>query len=60
MRPGDVRFSKDPAKPIDKLYDYAAAEKDPAFNGLLFNFDGTVRSGFGDPRQIQAGLKYQF
>ena len=34
--------------------------KDPAFNGLLFNFDGTVRSGFGDPRQIQAGLKYQF
>ena len=34
--------------------------KDPSFNGLLFNFDGTVRSGLGDPRQIQAGLKYQF
>ncbi len=34
--------------------------KDPAFNGLLFNFDGTVRSGLGDPRQIQAGLRYQF
>ena len=34
--------------------------KDPAFNGLLFNFDGTVRSGFGDPRQIQAGVRYQF
>lgn len=23
---------------------------DPAFNGLLFNFDGTVRSGLGDAR----------
>ncbi len=34
--------------------------KDPSFNGLLFNFDGTVRSGLGDPRQIQAGVRYQF
>jgi Carboxypeptidase regulatory-like domain/TonB dependent receptor len=34
--------------------------KDPAFNGLLFNFDGTVRNGLGDPRQIQAGLRYAF
>ena len=34
--------------------------KDPAFNGLLFNFDGTVRSGLGDPRQVQAGVRYQF
>jgi hypothetical protein len=34
--------------------------KDPTFNGLLFNFDGTVRSGLGDPRQVQAGIRYQF
>jgi hypothetical protein len=27
---------------------------------LLFNFDGTVRSGFGDPRQAQLGLKVRF
>jgi hypothetical protein len=27
---------------------------------LLFNFDGTVRSGFGDPRQAQVGLKLRF
>jgi len=27
---------------------------------LLFNFDGTVRSGFGDPRQAQLGLKFRF
>lgn len=34
--------------------------KDPAFGSLLFNFDGTIRSGFGDPRQIQAGMRYAF
>lgn len=27
---------------------------------LTFNFDGTVRSGFGDPRQAQLGLKLTF
>ncbi|HEX8184139.1 MAG TPA: carboxypeptidase regulatory-like domain-containing protein [Blastocatellia bacterium] len=27
---------------------------------LLFNFDGTVRSGFGDPRQAQLGVKVRF
>jgi hypothetical protein len=27
---------------------------------LLFNFDGTVRSGFGDPRQAQLGVKLRF
>lgn len=34
--------------------------KDPASGGLLFNFDGTVRSGLGDPRQAQLGLRYVF
>ena len=34
--------------------------KDPASGGLLFNFDGTVRSGLGDPRQAQLGLRYLF
>jgi hypothetical protein len=27
---------------------------------LLFNFDGTLRSGFGDPRQAQVGVKLRF
>jgi hypothetical protein len=27
---------------------------------LLQNFDGTVRSGFGEPRQAQLGLKFRF
>jgi hypothetical protein len=34
--------------------------RDPAFGSLLFNFDGTIRNGLGDPRQIQAGVRYQF
>ncbi|MBI5599943.1 MAG: TonB-dependent receptor [Gemmatimonadetes bacterium] len=34
--------------------------KDPAFGSLLFNFDGTIRSGLGDPRQMQLGVRYSF
>ena len=34
--------------------------RDPAFGSLLFNFDGTIRNGFGDPRQIQLGMRYGF
>jgi len=34
--------------------------KDPAYGGLLFNFDGTIRSGLGDPRQFQAGVRWVF
>jgi len=32
--------------------------RDPAYGGLLFNFDGTIRSGLGDPRQVQAGVRW--
>jgi outer membrane receptor for ferrienterochelin and colicin len=34
--------------------------KDPAYGGLLFNFDGTIRSGLGDPRQLQVGARWSF
>ncbi len=34
--------------------------KDAAATGLFLNFDGTIRSGFGDPRQMQAGFRYIF
>jgi hypothetical protein len=34
--------------------------RDPAYGGLLFNFDGTIRSGLGDPRQLQAGVRWVF
>jgi hypothetical protein len=32
----------------------------PQVTELAFNFDGTVRSGAGDPRQIQLGLRLLF
>jgi Carboxypeptidase regulatory-like domain/TonB-dependent Receptor Plug Domain len=28
--------------------------------GLLFDFSGTIRSGVGDPRQAQVGLRFRF
>jgi hypothetical protein len=34
--------------------------KHPETTGLLFNFDGTVQSGLGDPRQAQLGLRLVF
>ena len=34
--------------------------RDPAATSLLFNFDGTIRSGLGDPRQVQAGMRWVF
>ena len=34
--------------------------RDPSSAGLLFNFDGTVQSGLGDPREVQIGLRYTY
>jgi hypothetical protein len=34
--------------------------RDPSSASLLFNFDGTIRSGLGDPRQVQLGARYGF
>ena len=31
--------------------------REPSSAGLLFNFDGTVQSGLGDPREVQLGLR---
>ena len=33
--------------------------RDPAA-GTFLNFDGTIRSGLGDPRQLQAGIRWIF
>jgi Carboxypeptidase regulatory-like domain/TonB dependent receptor/TonB-dependent Receptor Plug Domain len=37
-----------------------ANPKHPETTSLLFNFDGTVQSGLGDPRQAQLGLRLVF
>lgn len=34
--------------------------KRPEVTSLIFNFDGTVQSGLGDPRQVQVGLRVVF
>ena len=34
--------------------------KKPESTALLFNFDGTVQSGLGDPRQVQLGVRVVF
>ena len=34
--------------------------KRPEVTNLIFNFDGTVQSGLGDPRQVQLGLRVVF
>lgn len=34
--------------------------RDPSNVGLFLNFDGTIRSGIGEPRQLQTGLRYLF
>jgi hypothetical protein len=34
--------------------------KDPSTVGTFLAFDGTIRSGLGEPRQFQAGVRYLF
>jgi carboxypeptidase family protein len=34
--------------------------RDPSSGGLFGNFDGTLRSGLGEPRQFQVGGRYLF
>ena len=34
--------------------------RDPSSVGTFLNFDGTIRSGLGEPRQFQAGVRYLF
>jgi hypothetical protein len=47
---------------IAQMFNVLGAEnfRDPAATSLLFNFDGTLRSGLGDPQQTQLGLHWVF
>jgi hypothetical protein len=64
----DVRFSKPFAvgknsmEVIFEIFNLFNTDnfKDPASGGLFLNFDGTIRSGLGEPRQAQAGVRYVF
>jgi hypothetical protein len=61
----DVRLSRpfpvggvtiEPAIDIFNLFN-SKNPKHPEVTNLVFNFDGTVQSGLGDPRQMQVGLR---
>ena len=64
----DIRISRPfPAGPrgqleaLIEIFNVTNADnfKDPGV-GTFLNFDGTIRSGLGDPRQLQAGLRWLF
>ena len=64
----DVRISRPfPAgrgqvEAIVEIFNLTGADnfRDPSYGSLYLNFDGTIRSGLGDPRQLQAGLRWGF
>jgi hypothetical protein len=47
---------------IGQVFNLLGSEnfRDPANTSLLFNFDGTLRSGLGDPQQAQLGVHWVF
>ena len=64
----DLRISKDfvagglRIQPIFEVFNLtnSANIKRPEVTNLVFNFDGTVQSGYGDPRQMQLGVRVRF
>ncbi|MBL8112928.1 MAG: TonB-dependent receptor [Acidobacteria bacterium] len=65
----DIRLSRTFAigssvqiEPIFEVFNVFNAKnlRKPEVTGLIFNFDGTVQSGLGEPRQAQLGLRVVF
>jgi hypothetical protein len=65
----DVRISRQfaagphgDAEAIVEIFNLTGADnfRDPSYGSLFLNFDGTIRSGLGDPRQLQAGVRWLF
>jgi Carboxypeptidase regulatory-like domain/TonB-dependent Receptor Plug Domain len=61
----DLRFSRPfqlsvlEVEPIIEVFNLLNSKNflSPEITNLVFNFDGTIRSGDGDPRQVQLGLR---
>ena len=49
-------------EPVFEIFNLTNTDNffDPAVGSLLFNFDGTLRSGLGDTRRAQVGLSLRF
>ena len=65
----DLRLSRPMAlgegvrlEPVFEVFNLSNADNfvDTAVGSLLFNFDGSLRSGVGDTRRAQVGLRLQF
>jgi hypothetical protein len=58
----DLAFGKLTVQPIVEVFNLFnnANFKRPEVTSLIFNFDGTVQSGVGDPRQVQLGVRLLF
>ena len=62
----DLRLSREFAlskrvsiEPILEVFNLFGSKnfKQPSYQNLVFNFDGTIASGLGDPRQMQLGAR---
>jgi hypothetical protein len=59
-RPFDLGGTKiEPIFEVFNLFNSANFRR-PEVTSLIFNFDGTVQSGAGDPRQFQIGVRVLF
>ena len=49
-------------EPVLEFFNLTNADNslDAAHGSLLFNFDGTIRSGLGDTRRAQLGARIRF
>ena len=64
----DIRLSRQfdlggiTLEPIFEIFNVFNSEnfRRPEVTNLVFNFDGTVQSGAGDPRQFQFGVRLLF
>ena len=56
------RFGQVVLEPVFEVFNLTNNEnfRRPEVTNLVFNFDGTVQSGLGDPRQAQLGLRVRF
>jgi hypothetical protein len=53
------RVSLEPQIAVFNLFN-SDNQRSPEVTNLIFNFDGTVQSGAGDPRQVQAGMRLRW
>ncbi len=61
-RPFKLHDSSVSIEPIFEIFNLTNSKniRRPEVTNLIFNFDGTVQNGLGDPRQVQLGVRVRF